>query len=198
MGIEDTMPAENSELRARARAQLKGKWGQAVLVLIVYGIVDAAAAGLAGIGNLIVGGPMELGLVTYFLLIKRRGSAQMEDLFRGFRSFESALILYIVRLVFIVLWSLLLIVPGVIAALRYSMAMYILHDNPELTGMQALERSKQMMEGRKGKLFGLYLSFIGWAILCIFTLGIGFFWLAPYIKATETNFYEDLKQAQEA
>jgi uncharacterized membrane protein len=198
MDIDDTMLQENHELRERAREQLEGKWGQAVLVFIVYGIVDAAAAGLAGIGNLIIGGPMELGLVTYFLLIGRRGSAQMEDLFRGFRSFESALILYIVRLVFIMLWSLLLIVPGIIAALRYSMAMYILHDSPELTGMAALNRSKEMMEGHKGKLFGLYLSFIGWAILSIFTLGIGFLFLAPYIKAAEANFYEDLKQAQEA
>jgi uncharacterized membrane protein len=130
--------------------------------------------------------------------LKRSKHAQIEDLFDGFRHFEHSLVLYIVRTLFIVLWSLLLIVPGIVAALRYSMAMYILHDNPELTGMDALRRSKDLTKGYKGRLFGLYLSFIGWAILCIFTLGIGYLWLVPYIKVAEANFYEGLKAEEVA
>ncbi|MBT3275603.1 MAG: DUF975 family protein, partial [Spirochaetales bacterium] len=61
-----------------------------------------------------------------------------------------------------------------------------------------LNRSKELMQGYKGKLFGLYFSFIGWAILCMFTLGIGYLWLFPYMKASEANFYEDMKAAQKA
>ena len=196
MAIDDGMLKLNSELREDAREQLSGKWGGAILACVVYSIISSAASGLGGIGSLILGGPLDLGLAIYFISLKRKKSAQMEDLFRGFSSFERALVLHIVRMIFVILWSLLFVIPGIVAALRYSMAMYILHDNPELSGMDALNQSKEMMDGRKGKLFGLYLSFIGWAILCLFTLGIGYLWLVPYMKASEANFYENLATPQ--
>jgi uncharacterized membrane protein len=196
--MDEIMLLSNAELRSAARTQLEGSWGQAALTYLVYSVILGAAAGLAGIGNLIVGGPIDLGFTHYVLRLKRSKHAQIEDLFDGFRHFEHSLVLYIVRTLFIVLWSLLLIVPGIVAALRYSMAMYILHDNPELTGMDALRRSKDLTKGYKGRLFGLYLSFIGWAILCIFTLGIGYLWLVPYIKVAEANFYEGLKAEEVA
>jgi uncharacterized membrane protein len=192
----DDMLKFNSDLRSDAREQLREKWGGAILACVLYSIITGSTGAAGGIITLIVGGPLELGLAGYFLMITRQHSPQMEHLFKGFRNFERALVFYIVRTVFIVLWSLLFIIPGIIAALRYSMAAYILYDNPEISGMEALERSKEMMDGRKGKLFGLYLSFIGWAILCIFTLGIGFLWLYPYIKASEANFYEEVKKAE--
>jgi uncharacterized membrane protein len=186
----------NSELRAEARAVLEESWLQAILTYIVYSVVEGAAASAAGIGNLIVGGPIELGLVGYFLRLKRRQDARIEDLFQGFQQFENSLVLYLVRTLYIVLWMLLLIIPGIVAAIRYSMAMYILHDNPELSGMEALRRSREMMEGNKLRLFELYLSFLGWGLLCIPTFGIGFLWLFPYIKMTEAGFYETLKAAE--
>jgi uncharacterized membrane protein len=195
--MEEIMLVPNAELRERAREQLNGHWGQAALTYLVYSVIMGAAAGVAGIGNLIIGGPVELGLTHFVLRLKRAGQAQIEDLFDGFRQFENSLVLYVVRTLFVVLWSLLLIVPGIIAALRYSMALYVLHDNPELTGMEALRRSASLMEGYKGRLFALYLSFIGWGILCIFTFGIGYLWLIPYVKVAEANFYEGLK-AEEA
>ena len=191
--MNDYLLKSNEELRAESREFLSGFWGRSVLTHFIYLILLGAASGLAGIGNLIVGGPMDLGLATYFLSLKRKGDAKIEDLFKGFSVFESSVILYLVRMVFVLLWSLLLIIPGIVSALGYSMAIYILHDTPGLSGMEALARSKEMMDGYKGKLFGLYLSFIGWAILCAFTLGVGYLWLAPYIKATEASFYENLK-----
>ena len=196
MEINGDMLKFNSDLRSDAREQLKGKWGGGILACLVFGILTGASSGAAGVGALIIGGPMELGLATYFLLLSGRKDPQLEHLFRGFRTFESSLVLYLVRTVYVVLWSLLFVIPGIVAVLRYSMAIYVLHDNPELSGMEALNRSKEMMDGLKGKLFGLYLSFLGWAILCLFTLGIGYLWLFPYMKATEANFYEDLKNAQ--
>lgn len=194
--MNDYLLKSNEELRAEGRGYLTGYWGTSVLTHLIYSILLSAASGLAGVGNLIIGGPMELGLNTYFLGLKRNGNAKIEDLFKGFSLFESSVILYLVRMVFVVLWLLLLIVPGIVAALGYSMAAYILHDNPDLSGMEALARSKQMMDGYKGKLFGLYVSFIGWAFLCVFTFGIGYLWLAPYIKATEASFYENLKSVR--
>lgn len=78
-------------------------------------------------------------------------------------------------------------------SLRLALVQYILRDNPELSPNQVLRLSAEMMYGHKWKLFLLMLTFIGWGILCIFTLGIGYFWLAPYIDQTMANFYEEVK-----
>jgi uncharacterized membrane protein len=78
------------------------------------------------------------------------------------------------------------------------MAFYILRDNPDIGAAEAITKSRQMMAGYKGKLFGLYLSFIGWMLLCFLSLGIGFLWLYPYISLSVANFYEDLKRNQAA
>ena len=94
---------------------------------------------------------------------------------------------------FIWLWSLLLIIPGIIAAFSYAMVPFILDDNPEISGYEAIRRSKAMMKGHKFDLFYLLLSFIGWGILCMFTLGIGFLWLLPYMNTSIASFYEDIK-----
>lgn len=95
--------------------------------------------------------------------------------------------------IFISLWSLLLVIPGIIKAFSYSMTPYILEENPELSANEAIDRSRAMMRGHKFDLFWLYLSFIGWAILCLFTAGIGFLWLAPYVTTTQAAFYEEVK-----
>jgi len=93
-------------------------------------------------------------------------------------------------IIFVLLWSLLLIVPGIIAAFRYSMSFYILADNPDMGIMEAINESKRMMRGNKWKFFCLNLSFIGWAILGVLTLGIGYLWLTPYIEVTMIAFYD--------
>ena len=96
--------------------------------------------------------------------------------------------------VYIFLWTLLLIIPGIIKAFSYAMTSYILKDNPEIKNNEAIEKSMQMMQGHKMDLFLLYLSFIGWAILSVLTLGIGFIFLTPYVNAAVSHFYEDLKE----
>lgn len=183
---------QNFELRADARQQLKGNWGMPILACFLYGII-MGVCGSIPFGAIIIGGPMLLGLTRYFVMFKRGANPQIENLFDGFRLFGKSLLLQLVTGIFIFLWSLLLIVPGIIAALNYSQAFFIMNENPEIDFMDAIRQSKQMMFGYKGKLFLLYLSFIGWSILCIFTLGIGFLWLAPYVQLTLTNFYEDLR-----
>jgi uncharacterized membrane protein len=95
--------------------------------------------------------------------------------------------------VFILLWMLLLIIPGIIAALSYSMTFYIIADDETMDAMEAIDKSKAMMDGYKWKYFCLALRFVGWALLCILTLGIGFFWLMPYMQVTNAKFYEDVK-----
>ena len=94
---------------------------------------------------------------------------------------------------YIFLWSLLFIIPGIIKMFSYAMTTYILEDNPELSADEAIDRSRAMMKGHKFDLFWLILSFIGWFILCAFTLGIGLLWLMPYTNTTVAAFYEDVK-----
>jgi uncharacterized membrane protein len=88
---------------------------------------------------------------------------------------------------------LLLIIPGIIAAISYSMTFYILADDNSLTAMEAIDKSKAMMEGYKLKYFYLSLRFLGWALLAILTFGIGFLWLAPYMMVASAKFYDDIK-----
>ena len=95
--------------------------------------------------------------------------------------------------VFIALWSLLFVIPGIIKTFSYAMTPYILEEHPELTANEAIDHSRAMMKGHKFDLFWLYLSFIGWGILCIFTLGIGLLWLVPYMQTAQASFYEDVK-----
>lgn len=95
--------------------------------------------------------------------------------------------------VVIFLWSLLLLIPGIIASFTYAMVPYIISDNPQLGVREAMQLSKRMMEGHRLDLFILYLSFIGWFFLSILTAGIGFLWLAPYVSAAQASFYLDVK-----
>ena len=95
--------------------------------------------------------------------------------------------------IFIFLWRLLLIEPGIVKAYAYAMTPYILVERPELSVNEAIGLSRRMMKGRKFDLFYLHLSFIGWALLCILTLGIGFLWLYPYMMTAQAAFYCDVK-----
>ena len=113
-----------------------------------------------------------------------------------FQEYSRILTTKLLQAVYTFLWSLLLLIPGIIKHYSYAMTDYILKDEPELCNNAAIERSMAMMEGNKMKLFLLDLSFIGWAILCLFTFGIGFFVLQPYMQVSHAAFYEDLKAQQ--
>lgn len=94
---------------------------------------------------------------------------------------------------FIALWSLLLIVPGIIVALSCAMTYFIIADDPTVGPILAMTASQEIMRGHKWKLFCLGWRFFGWYLLCLLTLGIGFFWLAPYMQTSWTHFYEDVR-----
>jgi uncharacterized membrane protein len=186
---------ENSVLRELARNQLKGGWLAAVGVTFVAFAV-LMLSGVVGIGPIVLGGPVSLGLYGYFIRKVRGEPAKLENLFDGFKQFLSSFLLYLVQSIFIALWTCLLIVPGIVKSLSYSMAFFILRDNPDIGALEAITASRKMMDGYKTKLFYLYLSFIGWALLCVITAGIGYLWLVPYINLSVVNFYEDLKKNQ--
>lgn len=186
----------NAELRLAARLRLQGNWLNPILVCLIIALIlgIANSAGpIGGLIGLIVTGPLTLGQAGYFLRFRNGENPPIESLFDGFKQFAPALLVQLLIMIFTFLWSLLLIVPGIIAALGYSQAFYILYDQPGLDTMEVIKQSKEMMNGHKGRLFMLLLSFLGWSLLCLLTLGIGFIWLSPYIQLTLANFYQGLR-----
>ena len=186
----------NSELRALARSQLKGSWLIAVGLTLIYCIIIGASNIIPGIGPLFIGGPLTFGFLGYFLKKARGEQVEIENLFDGFKLFGSTFLLYLLQCIFIALWSCLLIIPGIVKCLSYSMSFFILKDNPEIGAMEAINQSRKMMVGHKGKLFLLCLSFSGWIFLTCLSFGIGLLWLYPYMSLSIANFYEGLKQNQ--
>ena len=151
--------------------------------------VFLSIAAVISLVYLLIGGAVELGLCLYNTKLIRGERPQFSVLFSRFQIFGKALGLYLLTGLFVFLWSLLFIVPGIIASYRYAMAPYLLAEYPEMGVMEAITRSKEMMSGYKGRLFCLNLSFIGWSLLCAFTFGIGYLWLNPYMRAAEAAFY---------
>lgn len=194
---------DRAELKARARAQLGGGifqnlWMMGLAVCLLIGLMESAAAGiLPGIGALIVVGPLEYGMAFIFLKQARdHQPVQLGDMFRGFQDdFGGTFLIGLMTSLFTFLWSLLFVIPGIIAAYRYSMATYIMAENPTIAPTEAIERSKALMDGRKGDLFCLDLSFFGWALLTVLTAGIGALWLAPYMAVSRAAFYRSLPRS---
>ena len=148
---------------------------------------------MIALGTLLITGPMTLGLAYFSLSIARGQYAQLQQIFDGFNNFGTALGAYLLMLIFTLLWMLLLIIPGIIAALSYAMTFYIIADDPNIGPLDAIDKSKQMMNGYKMKLFLMFLMFLGMALLCILTLGIGFLWFIPFANVTLAKFYMDIK-----
>ena len=196
----------NSEIMRAAREALKGKWGIAILTFLLYnlimGIGSLSVRGDSGINfmysavPLIFGGPLALGAAGFSLSMARKQEAKPEQLFDGFKYFVNSMLTYWLMIVIVVLWALLLIVPGIIRALSYAMTFYILSEQPTLDAKAALDQSRSMMDGHKLRLFNLCLRFFLLALLCLLTLGIGFLWLIPYVNVTMAAFYDDISREE--
>jgi len=186
-----------SELRSMSRAQLKENWGTPILVCIVFSLILIVLNLIPHVGSiatLILTGPLMLGFIYFFVNFVRGENPKIDALFLGFDNLGKSLGLYLLQGLFVFLWSLLLIIPGIIAQFRYAMAFYILKDNPEIGVKEALTQSSEMMNGYKINFFILNLTFIGWFFLSCLTCGIGLLWFIPYISTTQANFYNELKQ----
>ena len=139
--------------------------------------------------NAIVG----LGFLIFLLNTLRATSPDMGNLLDGFNYWWKLLVLNLVCGVFIFLWSMLLIVPGLVAAYRYSMANYILVNRPEIGIMECIRESKRLTQGHKGELFMLDLSFLGWFLLCLVPV-LGWIlqvWVSPYRSLSVLQYYEE-------
>lgn len=197
------MEQSNVEIMRMAQSSLKGKWGLAIGTFLVYGLLTGVIqigvryySGLSLI-SIIIAGPISVGAAIFSLAISRNKDAKLEQLFEGFNNFKTSFLTYLLMVLFVFLWALLLIIPGIIAGLSYSMAFYIIADDNSIEPMEAIDKSKKMMDGYKWKLFRLVLRLFGLGLLCILTLGIGFLWLVPFAQVTMATFYENVKENTE-
>lgn len=139
--------------------------------------------------------PFTIAASGYYLNHIRGFNPEWKSLYKeGIDNYGSYLVTGVLVNVFTVLWSLLFVVPGIIKAIAYSQAKYVIHDNPRLKGKEAIEISKRMTNGFKGDLFSMYLSFIGWYILVGLTGGILSIYVTPYVETTAAMYYENLKR----
>lgn len=186
-----------SKIREIARNALTGYWKPVVLAVLIYYLLSSGVQTVldnlfvftnpielygqnivqkvpygGSIYNLIIGGPLELGITIFLLTFFRKRKIDNTLLFEGFSSFGKAFVLLVLVSVKIMLWSLLLVVPGIIAAFRYSQAFYVLADNPDMSASQCIKESCRIMAGNKGRYFYLQLTFIGWFFLAQIPGGI--------------------------
>lgn len=140
----------------------------------------------------VVGSVISVGYAKFNLEIIDHGDAKVGDLFACMHMWKTAVATRLLTSLFVFLWSLLFIVPGIIASYSYAMTDYILAENPDMTAREAMRASKEMMRGNRWRLFVLEISFIGWMILCVFTCGLGIFGLIPYENAAYAAFYREV------
>lgn len=208
----------NSEIRQDALSIMKGNWKPAVVVTLVYLLVVYAGTFVAalvgkGVGEPVGGAvqeilsllvailviyPMTFSLVKLFLgFVRGEHQLHVGGVFDAFNSpyYGKSIGLYLLTMIFTFLWTLLLIVPGIIKSLSYALAPYILAENPELTANEAINRSMEMMNGHKMDLFLMVLGYAGFALLSLLALGIPLLWLYPYYQVVIAKFYEEVKAA---
>ena len=169
---------------------------QAALGVMVIAVLSALAfiALIASLIRIFVTNPLEIGCRGFFLR-NTEEPAEMNELGVGFHPYFHNVGALLLRDVFIALWSLLFVIPGCIKHYSYRMVPYILAENPEISGKEAITLSRQMMDGHKWNAFVLDLSFIGWAILSSVTLGLaGIFYVNPYKYCTDAELYQALKE----
>ena len=201
----------NQELKDTALAALKYKWTPAVLCALAYGVISCVPSLLNTTENgfvifvsyaisICVAMPLGVGLYSAYRSLLVSGDAKVtENMVKtGFGNWAHNVGGMLLMTIYIIGWTLLLIIPGIIKSFSYAMTPFILADKPELSADEAIVLSMKMMDGHKLDLFILYLSFIGWGLLCILTVGIGFFWLIPYQNTTTAAFYEDVKAEYES
>ncbi|PLR75613.1 hypothetical protein CU633_20170 [Bacillus sp. V3-13] len=208
-----------SEIKKSALKSLQGKWGLAVLLTFLLFLVNSLASSVveiilsggftnwlwqeqtppaADIVNIIITIvllPPTIASTWFYLNLSRSEDAKISHVFAIYKNGKTSLKIIgasILVFIFILLWSLLLIIPGIIKAIAYSQTFFLLKDHPEYTVLEAITESRRRMKGYKWKYFLMNLSFIGWGILAVLSLGIGFLWLSPYISAANATFYNEL------
>ena len=198
-GLEFKINFTGGELSANLQyaGQTVYSWGDGIApglraFLIGGAVYLILAAVVLGVLYFILGSVVKVGYARFNLNLTAGEKPPFETLFSYFPHWKTVAVAWLLQSVYVLLWMLLLVIPGIVASYSYAMTSFILAENPELTASEAIAQSKAMMEGNRWRLFCLRFSFVGWAILCAFTLGIGNLVLTPYERAAEAAFYREI------
>lgn len=183
---------QNQLYMIKAKEQLSGMWLSAAVGALIFAAL-MWVAGLTYVGELLITGPLSVGFAMFIIALTGYKRADYNTLFDGFKNFGQTLIAGLLLTIFVCLGAMLLIVPGIIIGLGLSMTFFIMVDDPQISGVDALQQSWNLMKGHKWELFCLECRFIGWSLLCILTCGIGFLFLTPYMWAAQLNFYRNIR-----
>lgn len=167
---------------------------QAVLAMLG---ITAAVTGVMVVALLLkifVFNPLKVGCYGFFKENVRSGKGDLNVLVTGFNNYGRTFVTLLLADLFVFLWTLLLIVPGIVKSYSYRMVPFIIRDDPELDPMDAIKKSRVMMAGNKWAAFKLDISFLGWGILTVLTMGlVGIFWANPYYQNTNAALYLKLR-----
>ena len=185
-------PMNRTELKNRAKQALDGNWGSAIIAFLLYAVIVSFLS-TTGVGSFVTG-LITVGYISFFTNLLRGNKPTIEGSLAAItENVGTKFVATLLVMLYTFLWSLLFIIPGIIKSYSYAMTSYILLDRPELSATDALKESEKMMDGHKMDLFILDLSFIGWILLTALTCGILTFYVEPYMMATRTAFYLELK-----
>ncbi|MBO5086677.1 MAG: DUF975 family protein [Paludibacteraceae bacterium] len=209
------------DLLNEARLSLSRNWGKSALLTLSYvGLLLVAyfvlylLLALCGMDldsdatsifelpiDIFLDFPLSFGFSLVFLwFVKENKSFEMKDVFSAFNNtyYWKSIGVSLLMVIYVVLWALLLIIPGIVKAMSYSMAMYIIAENPEMTAEKAIQRSMKMMEGHMWEMLLLWLIGVGLVILSALTLFIGMLWIYPWLEVTMVKFYLYVKEDYES
>ena len=197
----------NQDYKNRALASLEGNWGKAAIATLIFLILSMGISwtvttpmgdnlvmsySTQGIWALLCM-PLGWGFVVYFLNLIRNDNTDYERLFDGYKDFIRIFLAEFLTNLAMGIGMMLLIIPGIIIGSGLVMTGFILKDDKEISAFDAMKKSWEITNGHKGALIWLFLSFLGWIFLSIFTLGIGMLFLYPYMQTALAHCYEDLK-----
>ncbi|NLN80823.1 MAG: DUF975 family protein [Erysipelotrichia bacterium] len=176
-----------------ADEKLTGKGNLSALVYLIYSLIIGALSSMAGVGLLLLGGPVHLGLANYIYDVYHGENVDVVTLFKPFnKDILKSIILGAVSAIYIALWSLLFVIPGIIKMYSYSMIYFIQLENLDMHYEEVITKSRKIMKGNKGRLFCIHLSYIGWFILSALTFGILLFWVMPKVQMAKYELYRQI------
>ena len=185
------------QLMRKARTLLEPHWILAIGVCLANAVMVAAPAELDSYGqivSLLLAGPLQLGLCFFFLNLVKGKETRFELLFEGFKPLLTVLLAYAFITALTVIGLILLIVPGIVVALGFSMTYYVIAEDPEISFQIALEQSWKLTDGYKMELLELNLRFIPWYLLGLLCFIVGVFVVVPWHNTTLVLYYQYLKK----
>ncbi|MBC2185151.1 DUF975 family protein [Listeria sp. FSL L7-0253] len=188
-----------SQVKRTAKESLRGNWGIAIGIFVLAWLILTITGGILGwipfvgqVAMILVTGPLYTGVSWVYLAISRGEQPDVAYMFSGFKEFGRTFVAYLLICIFTVLWGLLLIVPGIIKTYSYSQTLFILRDNPNISPLDAITESRHMMNGHKGRLFGLSLTFLLWYLIPIGVAIVGS--VIVFSGVATSSYYDGLSE----